>query len=159
VSPIAAITKAGKRANQIAGNSAAENGFLLNIMSTRTAKTYGCVLIGGRSRRFGGMDKGQLRIGETTLLDHVIRKAHIQVEVLALGPSTEKLTDGAAFTLPVLWDEYDQIGPMGGLHASLKWAQHDAGYVATFACDTPSFPADMVKRLEMTANAQNTPIV
>ncbi|MDZ4307166.1 molybdenum cofactor guanylyltransferase [Allopontixanthobacter sp.] len=127
-------------------------------MSRLSNKIYGCVLIGGRSRRFGGMDKSQLLIGEATLLDHVIRRAQCQVEDLALSSGSSERTDVASFTLPVLRDEYDQIGPMAGLHACLKWAQRDAGYIATFACDTPSFPADMVKRLVQAAHASKAPI-
>ena len=119
---------------------------------------FGCVLMGGQSRRFGGADKSQLRIGEATLLDHVIIGARDQVERLALGASQNGLHHDVSSGLPVLNDEYEQIGPMAGLHAAMKWAQPDAGFIATFACDTPSFPADMVEQLSQAAQVEKADV-
>lgn len=122
-------------------------------MDEFSSRIYGCVLMGGLSRRFGGSDKSQLRLGTNKLIDHVIGLARTQVDVLALSGGQKEAVDIDRHSLPVLKDQYRAIGPMAGLHAGMKWAQLDAGFIATFACDTPSFPADMVKRLAHAAKA------
>lgn len=109
--------------------------------------------MGGLSRRFGGSDKSQLRFGTRKLIDHVIGLARTQVDALALSGGEKEGVDIDRLNLPVLKDQYRGIGPMAGLHAGLNWAHPDAGFIATFACDTPSFPADMVKRLAHAAKA------
>lgn len=122
-------------------------------MAELHCKISGCILMGGHSRRFGGDDKSQLMFGSEILLQRIIRVAGAQVQNLALavGQNTGARCDG--YDLPLLIDDFPDVGPLGGLHAGLKWAQPEAHFVATFACDTPSFPADMVEQLAHAATA------
>ncbi len=110
----------------------------------------GIVLAGGMARRMGGGDKVLLPLAGATLLDRVVALARPQVAALALSANGDPARF-ARFDLPVLADELpDHPGPLAGILAGLDWAaaQHpDAGHVASFAGDTPLFPADLVARL------------
>lgn len=110
----------------------------------------GVVLAGGQARRLGGGDKGLRRLGDRMILEHVIARARCQVARLALNANGDPARF-AAFALPVLPDPVaGSVGPLAGLLAGLDWA---AGlspaydYLASFACDTPFLPPDLVARL------------
>lgn len=85
------------------------------------------------------------------MLDQVILRARAQVGDLALALGQKSLSQIGASGLPPLRDEFGDAGPLGGLHAAMKWAKPQADYIATFACDTPCFPDDMVARLVQAA--------
>ncbi len=112
---------------------------------------YGCVLMGGQSRRFGGVNKSQFNVGGQALFEHVIQSANDQVTELAIGLGTNDIDHHALHKLTILTDFYHDAGPMAGLHAAMLWADNQtvlkhepAAYIATFACDTPAFPSNMV---------------
>lgn len=96
--------------------------------------------------RFGGAKEESMLQGRA-LIDHVIARAAPMTQTLAISRAA-----GAAPTergLPVLVDRYREAGPLAGLHAGLCWAASlpNIDYLATFACDTPFFPDDLVSRL------------
>jgi molybdopterin-guanine dinucleotide biosynthesis protein A len=105
----------------------------------------GVVLAGGSSRRFAGGNKALARLGARPLLGHVLERARPQVTALAISGAEPAL---AAFGIPVIPDAAHGAGPLSGILASLAYAAHD-GFreVATFPCDTPFFPPDVVLRL------------
>ncbi len=110
----------------------------------------GIVLAGGLSRRMGGGDKALRTLGGRTILDHVIARAAPQVDLLALNANGDPARF-AATGLAVVPDTVEGFpGPLGGVLAGLEWAQErDPGcaYVASFACDAPFLPEDLVSRL------------
>src|SRR5690606_6275106 len=60
---------------------------------------------------------------------------------------------GVADTYP------DLPGPLAGIHAALNWMrqhQPDEEWLASFACDTPFFPTDLVARLHTAASEADT---
>ena len=110
----------------------------------------GIVLAGGLSRRMGGGDKALRTLGGRSILDRVIARAAPQVEVLALNANG----DPARFAetgLPVVPDSVEGFpGPLAGVLAGLEWARgREPGctHVASFACDAPFLPEDLVERL------------
>ena len=108
----------------------------------------GIVLAGGLSRRMGGGDKALRTLGGRTILDHVIARAAPQVDTLALNANG----DPARFAgtgLAVVPDTVEGFpGPLAGVLAGLEWArQVDCAHVASFACDAPFLPDDLVSRL------------
>jgi molybdopterin-guanine dinucleotide biosynthesis protein A len=112
-------------------------------MKRSGAKTLGVILAGGASRRFGS-DKALAELGGRPLISHVIARAAPQVDALVLNASG----DFAATNLAVVPDRLLGEGPLSGLLAGLSWAKdHDFAYVATFSCDTPFFPTDIVALL------------
>lgn len=101
----------------------------------------GVVLAGGQSRRFG-RDKAAAQLGGRRLIERVVARARPQTAALAISGRDYGLG------LPVIPDLMVSEGPLTGILSALHWAQ-DAGFsaIATFSCDAPFFPAEMVHRL------------
>lgn len=120
----------------------------------------GVVLAGGLGRRMGGGDKGLREVAGRSLLARVIERARPQVGALVLnanGPA-ERF---AGFGLPVAADSVaEHPGPLAGVLAGLDWAAErtQADWVASFACDAPFFPRDLVARLTAAAEAEGAPL-
>ena len=110
----------------------------------------GIVLAGGLSRRMGGGDKALRTLGGRSILDRVITRAAPQVDILALNANG----DPARFAetgLTVVPDSVEGFpGPLAGVLAGLEWTRDQnprCTHVASFACDAPFLPEDLVDRL------------
>ncbi len=110
----------------------------------------GIVLAGGLSRRMGGGDKALRTLGGRSILDRVIARAAPQVDILALNANG----DPARFAetgLTVVPDSVEGFpGPLAGVLAGLEWTRDQnprCTHVASFACDAPFLPEDLVDRL------------
>jgi molybdopterin-guanine dinucleotide biosynthesis protein A len=112
-------------------------------------KIAGVILAGGRSRRMGGGDKCLQPLGGEYLISHVVTRAHSQVDALAINASGDPARF-ADFKLPVIADSVEGFaGPLAGVLAGLDWAAAaapDSVWLATFACDAPFFPQNLVMR-------------
>ena len=108
----------------------------------------GLILMGGRATRMGGGDKGLLRLGEDTILDHVIARLAPQVDGLTLNANGDPARL-SQFEMPVLPDSIpDHAGPLAGVLAGLDWAATTgATHIVTAAADTPFLPCDLVPQL------------
>lgn len=113
-------------------------------------RVAGIVLAGGLSRRMGGGDKALRTLGGRTILDRVIARAAPQVDALALNANGDP-GRFAETGLAVVPDSVEGFaGPLAGVLAGLEWARKsvpECAHVATFACDAPFLPADLVTRL------------
>ncbi|WP_417525005.1 molybdenum cofactor guanylyltransferase MobA [Marinovum sp.] len=120
----------------------------------------GVILAGGQATRMGGGDKGLLRLGETTILAHVIDRLQPQVTALALNANGDPARF-ASYGLPVVADTIpDFAGPLAGVLAGLDHAAAQGfDRIVTAAADTPFLPADLVARLEETSAGQTHPLV
>lgn len=109
-------------------------------------KIAGIILAGGRSSRFAGGSKEDALLNGRTLLSHVIERSAPQVDVIAISRAKDKAASVPG--VATVADIYSGCGPLGGLHAGFVWAKSVAAdHLATFACDTPLIPRDMVARL------------
>ena len=110
----------------------------------------GLLLAGGLSRRMGGGDKALRRLGDRTLLDHVIDRVRPQVAALVLNANGEPARF-ARLGLPVVPDSVpDFAGPLAGILAGLDWAaanRPDCALVSSVPTDAPFLPRDLVARL------------
>ncbi len=117
----------------------------------------GVLLAGGQSRRMGGGDKTLRRLGDRTILQHVIDRAAPQVERLVLNANGDP-NRFADVRLPVAPDVVEGFaGPLAGVLTGMEWAaQHapEVTWVASFACDAPFLPTDLVSRLRAAAEAE-----
>ena len=98
------------------------------------------VLAGGRSTRMG-RDKAALRLDGRTLAEHQAEK------LLALG-LTDLMISGWADRIAgtrFVPDALPARGPLGGIHACLGAAEHDA--VLFLSVDVPLVPADALQQL------------
>ena len=110
----------------------------------------GVVLAGGLARRMGGGDKGLRLLGGRPVIDHVIARVKPQVADLAINANGDA-GRFADWRLPVVPDPIaDNPGPLAGVLAGLDWtaaAVPGATHVASFPCDAPFVPLDLVARL------------
>ncbi len=115
-----------------------------------SAAIAGVLLAGGQSRRMGGGDKCLRSLAGRPLLAHVIARVRPQVGPLVLNANGDP-GRFAAFGLPVAADVVEGFaGPLAGVLTGLEWAAAQApecSHVASFACDAPFLPADLVARL------------
>lgn len=110
----------------------------------------GVLLAGGQSRRMGGGDKCLMEVGGKTLLQRIVDCAAPQVGPLVLNTNSDP-TLFRDYGLPVVPDVIDGFaGPLAGVLTGLDWAAANApecDWVASFACDAPFAPGDLVARL------------
>lgn len=100
----------------------------------------GAVLAGGLSTRMG-QDKASLIFGKSTLLNHQIEKLRLLgVDDLMISGWREALPDTR-----LIPDDYPRCGPLGGIHACLRAAKHDA--VLFLSVDVPLVPAEALRAL------------
>jgi molybdenum cofactor guanylyltransferase len=109
----------------------------------------GIVLAGGRGKRMGGVDKGLQLYNDLPLAKHAIQQLQPQVGSLLINAnrnlgiyeawgrqlSADVVVDGLA----------DFAGPLAGFLVGLQHCK--TPYLMTVPCDTPRFPADLVRRL------------
>ncbi len=120
----------------------------------------GVILAGGLATRMGGGDKGELQLGDRTLLSHVIARLGPQVSDMALNANGDPARF-AGYGLPVLPDRIaGHPGPLAGVLAGLDWAAgQGAETIVTAAADTPFFPVDLVAHLQAAAAGMRHPLV
>jgi molybdopterin-guanine dinucleotide biosynthesis protein A len=111
----------------------------------------GVLLAGGQSRRMGGGDKCLRMLGEGTVLARILARVRPQVGPIVLNANGDPARF-ASYGLPVALDVVQgYAGPLAGVLTGLEWAVANApecSLVASFACDTPFLPEDLVARLQ-----------
>ena len=118
----------------------------------------GVILAGGLGSRLGG-DKPLQKLHGRPLIDHVIERAAPQVAKLWLSTcgNADRLS---GLGLEIVEDEpgRDCGGPLAGIVASLAVAEQD-GFesMATFPCDAPFIPRDLVAKLNAELTDHDVP--
>jgi len=107
------------------------------------------ILAGGRATRFGGRDKGALLVdGQTIRSRQLAMLSEVADEVLVVGGESGadlQACDRRAEALRHIPDLVPGCGPMGGVHAAVCAARHDAVFV--IACDMPYVTAPFAAHL------------
>ena len=95
-----------------------------------------------------GNEKSLLKLGNHTLLEHVLCRFESQVGKLIINANGDPARFGQ-FGLTVVADSVEGFaGPLAGVLAGMDWAsEHGYQRIATVAGDTPFFPKDLVDRL------------
>ncbi len=123
------------------------------------AAVAGVVLAGGRGRRLGQGEKCLRRVGGQSLLERAVARAAPQTATLLLSfnGDARSLPDCG---LPVIADTVPGFaGPLAGVLAALEYLrEHEPGtrWLASFACDCPWFPRDLVQRLRHRAESEGS---
>jgi len=114
------------------------------------SKPDGIILAGGASSRMG-TPKALMPLGGGLLIEIVIARAAPQVARLAIDvPRSDLETYRARFGDMAIADRYDDtLGPLCGIVTGLEWAATD--WLASFPCDTPFLPSDLVAQLSRSA--------
>jgi molybdopterin-guanine dinucleotide biosynthesis protein A len=91
-----------------------------------------------------GRPKLSLPFGDETMLARVVRIVHSVVSpvvvVAAVGQELPPLPD----EVRVVWDEYDNLGPLAGIAAGLGTLRGDVEAAYITACDTPLIRPDFI---------------
>lgn len=127
-------------------------------MTESGGKVCGVLLAGGQSRRMGGGDKSLRTLGGKPLLSHIVARARPQVDALVLNANGDPARF-ADYDLPVAPDVVGGFaGPLAGVLTGMEWAAENApgcDWIATFACDAPFFPRDLVARFLRAVEREN----
>ncbi len=112
-------------------------------MAINKEEVTGIILAGGRSSRMG-KDKGLCSFRDKPLVSYAVDtlKPLCGEMMISANHFPEKY---AAFGLPVVPDEIQNIGPMGGLHACLKRSKTQHNLV--ISCDTPFVSTNVFRLL------------
>lgn len=106
--------------------------------------------------------KAQRRLGGRSLLEHAWERAARQVELLLLSYNSDP-QDVPVSAPVILRDSVTGYpGPLAGILAGLEYLLEsvpEGRWLATFACDSPWFPDDLVSRLLQVGEASDTDVV
>ena len=111
----------------------------------------GVILAGGKSRRFG-KDKSNIKLGNKTLLEHVIDKVEKEFSELLIISNNQncKFTSKRIFLVQDFIK--GQLGPLIGALSAMKWVElnkKNYKWIATFPCDTPFFDIKIIEYLKI----------
>ena len=111
---------------------------------------FSCVLAGGQSKRFGE-DKNQVKLGNITLLEHVLAKVTNKFEKVLII-SNQNLNIKILTSLTIIPDCIQgNLGPLVGVLTAMKWIKKNNKqyqWIATFPCDTPFLIHQLLKNIK-----------
>ena len=109
----------------------------------------------------GGADKAFLKLGGETLIERAIARARPQVGELIINANGD-LERFASLGCEMIPDRIGGfLGPLAGILSGFEWMRAhrpNARWLASFACDCPFFPTDMVERLIAEAQSRGVQI-
>ena len=103
------------------------------------------VLAGGKSKRFGE-DKNQTKLGDKTLLEHVLLKISNRYEEILIV-SSHSIDTKKIKNVTIIPDCFDDFGPLAGVLSAMKWVKENQKlyqWIATFPSDTPFFETSII---------------
>ncbi len=107
-------------------------------------EVIGAVLAGGRGRRIGD-DKATLELGGLTLVRRavdILRETGLETALVLRAHQPVPLT---AHTIGVIRDEVVDAGPLGGLHALMRWLPME--WTLVVPCDQPFLTPKLLRGL------------
>lgn len=117
--------------------------------------TAGYILSGGKNRRMDERKKLFLEYQGEPFYKHILRAFSV---LPAVYLSVDNPAPYASLHLPMVLDEYADIGPLGGIYSGLKACNEDSLFVT--ACDMPLFDqTDICQVLDVYHKAQQITIV
>ena len=115
------------------------------------------VLAGGKSKRFG-KDKNHIKLGDKTLLEHVLFKISNKFrEILIVSSHNQEIKKLENVT--VIPDCFDDFGPLAGVLSSMKWVKENQKHykwIATFPSDTPFFETSIIEEYKKRIKINNS---
>lgn len=100
------------------------------------------ILAGGKSRRMNGNNKAYLTYKNKTFIENIIEKLNKFDSIYVSVDEKSKYKD---INLPLIEDEYKDIGPISGIYCALKNISSD--YIFVVPCDMPMINEDLINSL------------
>jgi len=111
-------------------------------MQSDNTSITGVILAGGRSRRMG-QNKALMRLGNSTIIEHVIRRMQAVTDDLLLITNTPQFY--AHLGLPMHADLVQGMGALGGVYTGLTCATNST--VLCVGCDMPLLQPNLLTYL------------
>ena len=107
----------------------------------------GAILAGGQSKRMG-KDKLFLELNNRKLIEHTIDKVkkYLKKVIIITNRDNEFFYKNNLTTVKDCME--GQLGPLVGILTAMKWAKENLdnySWIATFPCDTPFFPENIIE--------------
>ena len=107
----------------------------------------GAILAGGKSKRMG-KDKLFVNLNNKLLIEHTIIKVkkYLKELIIVTNHKNEFFKKNNLVTVNDCLK--GQLGPLVGILTAMKWAKENltnCSWIATFPCDTPFFPENIIK--------------
>ena len=107
----------------------------------------GAILAGGQSKRMG-KDKLFLELNNRKLIEHTIDKVkkYLKKVIIITNQDNEFFSKNNLTTVKDCVE--GQLGPLVGILTAMKWAKENlngCSWIATFPCDTPFFPENIIE--------------
>ena len=100
------------------------------------------VLAGGKSSRMNGNNKAFLKYKSSTFIESIISELEDFNKIYISVDNKEKYKN---LNYELIEDEFEEIGPIGGIYSVLKVMKED--YVFVIACDMPKIKKKLIKVL------------
>ncbi|MCK8824455.1 molybdenum cofactor guanylyltransferase [Fuchsiella alkaliacetigena] len=101
----------------------------------------GIILSGGKSSRMEGANKPLMKLGNKTMIQHLIDKLSILFKDVIVATKQPELYSDYDVQLAI--DEFEHQGPLSGIHAALKVSEDQYNFIV--ACDMPLLNLDLVR--------------
>jgi len=108
----------------------------------------GAILAGGKSKRMG-KDKLFLNINKKPIIQYTIEKVKKYFDKIIIVTDQENKYFQKKKLITVKDCVEGQLGPLVGILTAMEWAKKNipkCKWVATFPCDTPFFPEEVIKK-------------
>ena len=103
------------------------------------------ILAGGQGRRFGGQDKGLVKVLGKPLVEHILEQLDTTAVSLVINANRNQAVY-QAYGYPVIEDTMpDYQGPLAGFASVMQ--RVDTTFLLTLPCDAPSIPDNYVNRM------------
>ena len=110
----------------------------------------GVILAGGQSKRFGE-DKTIAKLGNKTLLDHIISKIEKNFNEILIIENKEKIFRNKKNIFSTKDVIQGYLGPLVGVLSAMeriKSNKKNYNWIATFPCDTPFFNQNLIDKIK-----------
>lgn len=102
----------------------------------------GYILTGGKNRRMGGKRKLFLEYKGKPFYWHILQALDLFSNVYL---SVDAIPPYEVLSLPMIVDQYPEIGPIGGIYSGLQYCREEALFVT--ACDMPLIDQNVVRQV------------
>jgi len=112
------------------------------MMQRESENITGVILAGGENKRFGGIVKSNIMVGDSSILSRMIQTiSEIFDEIIIVTNTPDEFQSFRQYKM--VSDQFLKVGPLGGIHTAIKNASKESVFV--FAGDMPFIDKDLIK--------------